>query len=289
MRLCAITKARLPNYFLVEFDSIKHPETGRPWFYPDGLQRKPRKRAVVYETEDQAVPEGLMTLSPAEDRLKETKAQPKVHDSLQRRAVPGKALARYSLYRKIGDLNKTQSRVARNIWATLLHSTANRPSAATVNLHVFREDMYDFLLDMIRIRVLKELEVIHDRGKDYMSFVEGGLDIALKLNQAGAILCFCQNGKAVVEDGQPPATLSMVSNDTIPVLDIEILSTASSSGGSRSLAIYDLPRLLGKQQMEALQRLLGLGDGVEYALLKNKRATLDVQSWLWKLHGYLNT
>ena len=288
-----MTKARLPNYFLVDFNSIKHPETKRPWFFPEGFERKPRKGSITATTietiQGQTIPEDPLSLKLDEDEVEATKAQVKVYNGIYRRKVPGRALVRYSLYRNIRNLIKSQPRLARNTWATLLHSTANRPSTTAVNQHVFREDMDDFLLDTIRVRVLKEFEVIRDRGNDYMSMIEVGLEKAPKLKQAGAILCFSEKGETSLESCQPLTTLETVSNNTIPVMDVELLPVIPSSGGLRSLAVYDLPRLLGKEHMEELRESLGLGTEVEYALLKSKRATMDLQSWLWKLQGYLHT
>ncbi|KAI5865265.1 hypothetical protein GGS23DRAFT_558449 [Durotheca rogersii] len=37
VRYCAITQVRLPRFFLQEFDTIGHPETGKPWLVPHSI------------------------------------------------------------------------------------------------------------------------------------------------------------------------------------------------------------------------------------------------------------
>ncbi|KAI9823910.1 MAG: hypothetical protein M1832_002228 [Thelocarpon impressellum] len=248
VRACATTATRLPTPFLINFELLRHPSTGRPWCLPKGINANPKKKAPEVEAGDES------TLS-ASTPTAGAATGPTVY-----------ALSRHAL---VSTLNRPASR-------SRMHSPrkAEKTGVQAKDV-VWREDMADFTMKLLRERVVHELGYLASRSEsNYLLGCKGAMTGETLPYQTGAVL-WLGSTVPVKGDGagiNPPAYSTMSNGQPSDI----------------QLAVYNLPRLLGDVQVARLRERLGRDIGHEEMLaIKSKSGCVAAQMWLWKLQGYM--
>ena len=147
---------------------------------------------------------------------------------------------------------------------------------------VWREDMDTFVLEILRENVARRLAYLASSTAAYISSCRDHEHIS-KHHQVGAVLWLGPNSEDTVETGfwdkdgattgdlgelgPPPYAMHHYKNHYIPV--------------------YNLLTLLGTTKLRNLRETRSSHFGGQYAVIKMKRLTVEVQLELWKLLGYL--
>ena len=147
---------------------------------------------------------------------------------------------------------------------------------------VWREDMDTFVLEILRENVARRLAYLASSTAAYISRCKDHEHIS-KHHQVGAVLWLGPNSEDTVEKGAsdkdgaatgdlgelgpPPYAMHHYKNHYIPV--------------------YNLLTLLGPTKLRDLRKSKDSHFGEQYAVIKMKRLTVEVQLELWKLLGYL--
>ena len=143
---------------------------------------------------------------------------------------------------------------------------------------VWREDMDTFVLEILRSNLAKKLAYLASRPAAYMAACRDSDQIS-KQNQVGAVLWL---GPGEEQQQQHEGGLAY--------------ETAEGTGPppyamyfyrSHHIPVYNLPRLLGAHHLNTLKNGKAGHLGHQYAVLKAKNGTKDVQMELWKLLCYL--
>ena len=147
---------------------------------------------------------------------------------------------------------------------------------------VWREDMDTFVLEILRENVARRLAYLASSTAAYISSCRDHEHIS-KHHQVGAVLWLGPKSEDTVETGDsdkdgaatdnlgesgpPPYAMHHYKNQYIPV--------------------YNLLTLLGPTKLRSLRESSSSHFGDQYAVIKMKRLTVEVQLELWKLLGYL--
>ncbi|KAH7032876.1 uncharacterized protein B0I36DRAFT_320221 [Microdochium trichocladiopsis] len=343
MRQCGMTKVRLPNFFLQDFNLLLHPVTQQPWWVPrtlllqqgiadipDGAAthtangegstttgRIPKTVADVLadpvdvllkQFESQQGPdEGdgsandldpfAMTTATTKTKradnlepLLDRPAAPPVAQNLPTMSPEGQLpngpsaylLARRDLVRAVG-VPKSGFHERRLPGAS---SSRYRPSSNTA----WRVDMDSVVLDLMRRGILADLIYLArlsvEDERHYIVRCFGWDDVQYK--HRGSVLWFDhpkpegaspKDVKAAVKEPPEPGPFA--------TFDIESVTFIVNDPKKESVAVHNLPRLLGKEYTERLKReSKPFNEGGEIFMLAGRR-TREVQKKLWKLQGYM--
>ena len=142
--------------------------------------------------------------------------------------------------------------------------------------------MDTFVLEILRENIVRRLAYLACSNAAYISSCRDHEHI-LKHHQVGAVLCLGPNSEDTVEmgfenedgaatgdsgeSGPPPYAMHHYRNHYIPV--------------------YNLLSLLGPTKLRNLRETSSSHFGDQYAVIKAKRLTVELQLELWKLLGYL--
>ncbi len=76
VRMCALTKTRLPSFFLQDFNLVAHPETDAPWLIPSSLI--PDRPSPAQELGAKGIPPAADEASPdgARESVEDTQSEP---------------------------------------------------------------------------------------------------------------------------------------------------------------------------------------------------------------------
>ena len=147
---------------------------------------------------------------------------------------------------------------------------------------VWREDMDTFVLETLRENVARRLAYLASSNAAYISSCRDHEHIS-KHHQVGAVLWLGPNPEDTTQAGFP---------DKVGV----------ATGGSKELGpppyamhhyknhyipVYNLLTLLGSTKLRKLRETSSSHFGQQYAVIKMRRLTVEVQLELWKLLGYL--
>ena len=149
---------------------------------------------------------------------------------------------------------------------------------------VWREDMDTFVLEILRENVARRLAYLASSTAAYISSCRDHEHIS-KHHQVGAVLWLGPNSEDTSETsfsdkdgaetgdfgelGPPPYAMHHYKDHYIPV--------------------YNLLTLLGPTKLRNLRGTRSSHFGDQYAVIKMKRLTVEVQLELWKLLGYLTS
>ncbi|KAI4260081.1 MAG: hypothetical protein LQ352_000460 [Teloschistes flavicans] len=258
VRSCALTGARLPSYFLLDFGLAPHPRTGKPWQMPK--LAIDCHTASLHETSRlDANPEQQESASSGTD----TDGGAASHSRKPARTVAGShIISQRSSLKLMSSLKyRTVSQSMPLRW-----KQDGRFKAQEI---VWREDMDTFVLDLMRRKTIKLLKYLSAQPAAYVVACEGFQDIENK-HQPGAVVWLGEprsysNPTTEAEDPPPYAMVEYRSSGHMP--------------------IYNLPALLGPNYL-ILLRNAGKPFDKTLAVIKKKRNTTEVQLHLWKLMGY---
>jgi len=140
---------------------------------------------------------------------------------------------------------------------------------------IWREDMDTFVLEILRKSVAKKLSYLASRRAAYIAACKGRETISQQ-NQVGAVLWLGLDGEVSAQDAAPN---SQVESSGPPPYAMHYYK-------SHYIPYYNLPTLLGPDHLRALREGKSSHFGGQYAVIKTKHNTKDVQMELWKLLGY---
>jgi hypothetical protein len=138
---------------------------------------------------------------------------------------------------------------------------------------VWRRDMHEFVLKLLRKRVHNEANYIATRRCFSRCAT---LDEVQWKKQVGFILWF----------GRPPSGHRDTPGDKVDAGPTSY-TTITTQRPVTEVAVYNLPRLLGSELADLLRHGFGLGPHNEAVVVKSRRSTVNMGMWLWKLEGYL--
>ena len=156
---------------------------------------------------------------------------------------------------------------------------------------VWREDMPRFILDLLRKKVVRKLVYISKRKMDSQreAVYIGPCNSYDEINATRQVTAALWLGRSPPEAPGDSETQSPnpVKQDS-SAQESEPASPppyAMLNYRDSMVPLYNLPQLLGEEYMQYLRKQ-GSDFASELAAIKGKRATVEVQMWLWKLMGY---
>lgn len=278
VRNCFVTGIRLPAYFHVNTGLTPHPETGVPWHLPHdlagssdhiGLEGSP-DGSTSSSTSPKATP---LTVTPSPPFKPASLSLSGAHIVAQ-----GSCLALVSTMKAREYLG-----LLPRAWKEGFGMDAKRI--------VWREDMDTFVLGLLRKKVYEQLIWLVRRSSGYVVRCYGGYDQIADSNQAAAALWL---GHVEVTTGLSKAAEGANFNGTTRTDGKSELTGSMQPPSPYAMAkhvggcvpIYDMKTLLGEENILHLRKSHKLYQG-EIVVIKYKNATVDLQTRLWQLMGYL--
>lgn len=254
MRTCSATHARLPRYFLQDFEMVRHPETGKPWFAPGPLS-----------FDSSAVP------SNNPDTITKPATEP-IETTARRHPRARAPITVYAACRK--NLLDLMNSSHRKFLGSMIGPRGGMAMTTETREAVLRKDMGDVLLSMLRRQAADLLVERANQSPDSVtrSFQRcGSWEDIDKVTARGCILWI-------------PSSKENRPNPSYATYDVE---------GARydgKLAVHDLVYLLGDAQVSWLRKAAPqtFGDGGIVVLrLQHSRRMVQLHLLLWRLQGYL--
>ncbi|KAH7395855.1 hypothetical protein BKA64DRAFT_71436 [Cadophora sp. MPI-SDFR-AT-0126] len=299
VRRCSISGTKLPSFFLQGFRVMSDPTTGEPWYVPANLAKKhlsTEKREAVDKVEEAELGK-LDELDSGMGKDSSAKVAELVRVEEQESRMEAEAKARpskmgyqgYTLNSKvlIGGMVDTASGSKRSNKGKAGQAKfipgGWRPVKSAMQTYGkagWRPDMDDFVTILMGRRISEALLYLARKKRGYIVGCTDWED-ALKKSQVAAFL-WTGSLNGDMSTGPPEfATLDVGTQDIGDV-------GPQLAKKKRKVPIYNLPALLGKEKLEELRK--SVPNSVfekEVVVLKHKNVTVEVQSRLWKLQGYM--
>ncbi|KAG8526863.1 uncharacterized protein KY384_008292 [Bacidia gigantensis] len=277
-RQCLFTGIRLPSYFLFRFGIATHPEIGTHW-------QLPSLAAEIAAREEAAAIKKAKSLGA--DWSREIQEQPTVgkkpeSDSLENLRLPSRTLGgKYfiSSYKALDYISVRSSSGSR--YLSMFPQRMKAGGVIQPAKTVWREDMADFCLRLMRREIVESIEKLAARtSRIYFVPCLDWVDVSKKPNVAAVL--WLGNSRAKGVDGE------------------ELEATGGERGGQhpppyamatykgKYVPIYNLEVLLGSDLVEKLKRTLPNVMSESLAVVKGKNLTVNLQMQLWKLTGYVS-
>ncbi|EHK19583.1 uncharacterized protein TRIVIDRAFT_46311 [Trichoderma virens Gv29-8] len=274
IRRCPSSATSLPRYFLQDFELIKHPTSGAPWWAPGPLSFEhvqPMKR--LDEAQANTIGNGHDGEAPAPEPMSAPVAGRKDNaidsekDVRRQRRAP---ITSYMLNRKllvdmVGGPNK-------KYLAMLLAARSGMAIAPDSKTAVWREDMGDVLLQMMRQQATDALATrgnrLHEPKHKFIEPCANWKDVE-SVRLRGCVLWLPEKKKDVA--------------DQYATLDIE------GAQYGKKMVVHNLHWLLGEREVQRLRDSAQLFRDGEIFVLKQWPSTsvMKLHLLLWRLHGYL--
>ena len=267
IRHCLFTGARLPAHFLLQFGVGIHPYTGKQWHLPT-LAAKAAKEQKSNTTEAQY---GAESDSQQEH---ETLSTPP--------GLPPRTLSRTYFLSSQRAL-KHMSRLAPSRQHAILPFRWKASGVIVSRCPVWREDMAEFSLKLMRMHAVQGLQRLADRtSRIYLVPCKSWEEISLRSNVAAVLwmgpIAAAEFGTQQVEGFTRE---ERAGRDSAPPL------YAMIAYKEKYVPVYNLETLLGSQAVMNLKKALPGVMNESLVVLKAKRMTVDLQMQLWKLMGYM--
>jgi hypothetical protein len=234
-----------------DYEVVKNPETGDAWWAPGPLsfshvQRRPKQDPDATETEEAATETEVLTDG----------------DRFRRHAITAYSLSRKSIVDTLGQSKKKGA-------AVLLAPRTGMAMTNSVRNPVWREDMGDFLLQMMRSQATKALA---DRAQEANY-------ISIEPCQAWADIKYIKRRGCVLwlpKDKETAAT-------QYATYDIEGVKYGAK------MAVHNLFWLLGEDCVAELREASEMFRDNELLVLKmmHGKSMARLHMLLWRLQGYL--
>ncbi|PVH84739.1 hypothetical protein DL98DRAFT_512150 [Cadophora sp. DSE1049] len=300
VRRCAISGTKLPSFFLQGFRVMSDPATGEPWYVPANLANKHlpvKEREALDEVEEVRELEELDGLESgikksASNEVADLERSGELESSLEAENKQRSSKMGYQAYTLNSKFllsgmvdtasgskrsNKGKAGQAKFIpggWRPV------KSAMQTYGKAGWRPDMDDFVTTLMGRRISEALLYLAGKKRGYIVGCTDWEDALRKPQVAAFLWTGSVNGDILT--GPPEfATLdvgSQVFGDVGP----------QQAKKKRKVPIYNLLALLGKEKMDELRE--SVPNSVlekEVVVLKHKNATVELQSRLWKLQGYM--
>lgn len=265
IRLCPITRTELPRYFLQDFEMVKHPEDGSPWWAPgtassESLKDHRKAPKDGNETPDPRIAAG----QPQHTAVRGLPSSPTSNTRPQRGPLISYALSRKSIIDSMG-------REGRGGAAMLLKTRTGMALAAKNRRAVWRKDMGDLLLEMMRRQVVDALKSWAD----------------IEAEEDNRILQPCKNWDDV-KDAKPRGCVLWFPDQADAAKQFATFDIDGAKYGSKVM-VHNLRWLLGESESQRLRDASRLFHDNEILVLKQwkRKAVMELHLSLWRLHGYL--
>ena len=137
---------------------------------------------------------------------------------------------------------------------------------------VWREDMADFAADLHRKKARDGLQSLARwEGRNFIAGCEDWSKLDAHRQPAAVLYLRDYDGKEDISPMDCPPPYAIIQHR-----------------GKHKIPVYNITALLGRDILRGFKEQDPESFGEMLAVLKNKRATLDVQSSLWRLMGYLS-
>ncbi|KAI9874117.1 MAG: hypothetical protein M1830_010179 [Pleopsidium flavum] len=274
VRKCIVTGARVPTFFQIEFRVSNHPDTGRPWFVPGGLDQ-PQAQLTQPTNNSQVTNRHAIEREAAgitSTHLRSLKI-PSSNSVLPFVPLTSRAymLARQPLLRLVSE--KTRRIVG------IPRLTPRRWKMERKDI-VWREDMDAFVLNMLRRTIVGKLKYLWHRKSGYLSRSREGFDGIQQSKNVGALL-WIGTPSAFSEAAKDCSKENPLGARGPPAL-------AMADYHGRYVPIYNLRTMLGDELVNALRWESNLFD-LGVIILKARSNTVRTEMLLWKLQLYLAT
>ena len=294
VRRCAISGTKLPSFFLQGFRVMSDPTTGEPWYVPADLANKhlpAKKRDALDEVEEVQESEELncSESNMGKGHLAGSKGLESGMEVDEKPRPSKMGYQAYTLNSKFllsGMVDTTsgskrtnkgkagQTKFIPGGWRSV------RSAMQTYGKASWRPDMDDFVTMLMGRRISEALLYLAKQKRGYIVGCKDWED-ALKKPQVAAFL-WTGSASGDILTGPPEfATLDVGSQDFGDV-------GPQLAKKKRKVPIYNLAALLGKENMDELRK--SVPNSVfekEVLVLKHKNATIELESRLWKLQGYV--
>ncbi|KAJ9134616.1 hypothetical protein NKR23_g10031 [Pleurostoma richardsiae] len=271
-RHCPVTRITLPRFFLQDFRIVEHPESKQPWWVPASLA--PTRPAPAQLPSD-----GHDAPKSTRDGDHETGGS---STTARRHGQARYVLSRRSLLESFMKPGTSYHRGQKRLQAM----SSNPQQQALAGRAVWREDMDDLVLELMRRRIVEELlfmaEMSANQGRKYVRRLGGWNEIRADVHR-GCVLWIDGTSTEEVDerDGAHDARTTDGPGEFATV-DLEEVKRDAK------LPVHNLVSLLGREQVYRLrQGSPTFREGTLFLL--SRQRTIDLQLKLWKLQGYLAT
>jgi hypothetical protein len=282
LRRCQLTSKALPSFFLQDFNLMAHPETGIPWYVPRSLALAKRGEPQLLEEQSD------LELERKEDMEQSSQSKKTPAEFTSALGYTVYILASQQILRAMQDPKEYGRKPRKKIRGIGFAQNGPPPrfipdryrqsksAAKFLSAAGWREDMHEFILRLMRRRIVENLVALTNLKRGYVVGCSGWED-ALAKPQIGAFLW--TGGAGEMEEGMdaPPE---------FATLDTTIGRKEESK--TKKIPVHNLRRLLGKDKLAELREKLPSGIFKrDVVVLKHKQQTVDVEMQLWRLQGFL--
>ncbi|KAF5025103.1 hypothetical protein F66182_2804 [Fusarium sp. NRRL 66182] len=266
LRWCKNTGTFLPRYFLQDFELVQHPdpEQTNPWFAPGPLSFNNVKPWSVPDTTETDA-----DTSSTDADLAQDKATPR--ERFRQAPLTGYILARKATIDILG-IRQGRSYIAK--LSAQRSGMVNPSGGGNVSLRVWRPDMGDYLLKLLRREAVDALVLRATRETDqspskFIQPVASWDEAKGKKLVGGCVLWIPKESK-----GQAAGYAT---------LDVE-----DANYGAK-MAVHDLVYLLGEEEVQRLRDEAELFRDQEFLVLRpwRSKSMRSLHLLLWRLQGYL--
>jgi len=274
-RQCMLTRARLPSYFLLDFGLQTHPETGAKWHLP----------RIAADAEADEQDEANEVPREEEHHIDEPAVVKSTREKTATPSLPSRQLSGAHLLSSHQTMSYMSSlRPAR--YRTMIPVRWKEDSAITLGEIVWREDMADFVLGILRKRVVQDLKYLASRP---------GFVVACKSwrnvqrnTQVGAVLWVGE--QAAGDESEDKSENIRMDADASTTHDKGEVQAPPKYAmylyRGHHIPIYNLTTILGSAKVSSLRESNPAHYGRKIAVIKQKNSTLRLQLELWRLLGY---
>lgn len=270
------TNVGLPRYFLEDFTLVEHPQTGKPWWVPKGLTSPiPTSSSGISEENTSKDGDAEAEEGSEETEIKVTTAH--VAKPMRKPSPPRVyVISRKLLYTRISSHGKTRYT---NRHVSFLGNRGKYDSRFGKST-VWRRDMDNFVLDLMRSRAVQQLLYFLKRdeeiGTKYLQPCASWSEIK-DLDHRGCVLWYSASEAGGYQDQTRP------SGGNAPGEYATVDIPEKQYGAS--LPAHNLEYLLGENHLRNLRESAVFRDN--NIVLLGQRRTIMLQLMLWRIQGYL--
>ena len=265
-RLCILTGIRLPSFFQIPFGLATHPRTGAPWHLPKlptQAVSNPDNNKIYSVTCESTLPCALEDEDPSKTLKIPMRTLSSTHFLASRQVLTHVSSLTPSKYEKL-----------------MPQRWKNDPTVKVSDI-VWREDMDVFVLEILRRNVSKKLSYLASRVAAYIAPCKN-YDSINNQHQVAVVLWLSKKPNNSIYDERASGDgMSFDGREMGPP------TYAMHYHKTHYIPCYNLATLLGPIQLNALRDSRPDHFNGQFAVLKLKRNTVEVQLGLWNLLGYM--
>lgn len=316
--MCVITRARMPSFFLQDFNLVANPETGAPWLLPQSImpdEPEPPNTKGISEALDEAgaeeeEEERAIAAAAAGEEVVEDEAKLELASSSSAQELTTTTPASTTTATATSpNLNESQTPQGRSVYVLARQdllsgfglkgspfekSPIRLAGADPAKRHimgkvVWRQDMDRYIVNAMRQNIVDGLLYLNKlcatMGRHYLVRCWGWDDV--KYKHSGSILWFRPSSLSG-EGEESSANANPDAAEPGPFATFDVQKTdIQGEIATTTLAVYNMDLLLGPEYMKQFRdNATAMSEGNIFMLAG--RRTVDLQAKLWKLQGYLD-